>query len=220
MISAGASGPIWALLPVKDFARAKSRLSAVLSAAERAALARRLYAHSLFVLGRCAALEGVLVLSDSAEVLRIAREHGVHGEPQLATLPSERTLGAIVDDGLQRLQQRGARAALIVMSDLPLASAEAFSQQLALLQDYDWVIAPDLREQNTNALALRLQGSPGALLKTAFGSGDSFRLHIERAEQLGQRHAIYRSLGLGFDVDIPADYAELLTKGSWERWSS
>lgn len=215
MISAGASGPVWALLPVKDFARAKSRLSAVLSGAERAALARRLCAHILSALGRCAAVDGILVLSDSQDVLRMVQEQGAHGEPQLDSLPAERTLGAIVDDGIQRLQRRGVQAAMIVMSDLPLASAEDFSQQLKLLNDHDWVIAPDLREQNTNALALRLGSPAGASIQTAFGSGDSFRLHVERAEQLGQRLAIHRAPGLGFDVDIPADYAELLTKGPW-----
>lgn len=204
-------GPTWALLPIKDFGRAKSRLSSVLGHAEREALARRLCAHILTELGRCAELDGVLVLSDSHEVLQVAQQHGVHGELQLARLPADSALGAIVDDGLVRLQRRGVAAALVAMSDLPLATSEDFSRVLTLLQDHDWVIAPDLREQNTNALALRL-GTP---IATAFGSGDSFRRHRETAESLGHRLAIHRAPGLGFDVDIPTDYAELLTKGAW-----
>lgn len=206
-------GPTWALLPIKDFGRAKSRLSSVLGHAEREALARRLCAHILTELGRCAELDGVLVLSDSQEVLHVAQQHGVsvHGELQLAQLPADSALGAIVDDGLVRLQQRGVRSALVAMSDLPLATGEDFSQLLTLLQDHDWVIAPDLREQNTNALALRL----GRPIATAFGSGDSFRRHVETAQSLGHRFAIHRAPGLGFDVDIPSDYTDLLTKGAW-----
>jgi 2-phospho-L-lactate guanylyltransferase len=202
--------PLWALLPVKDFSRAKSRLSPVLSDSERAVLARKLYEHVLSTLAQCEGIDGVLVLSDSDEVLRLAERFAGSGEPEPSGLGEKLALGAIVDDGLSRLRQRGARAALVLMSDLPLVRAHELSRLLVLLEDHDWVIAPDLREQNTNALALRLSGE----VATAFGSGDSFARHMSFAASAGLRIAIHREKGLGFDVDIPTDYRQLLSQRS------
>ncbi len=196
--------PLWALLPVKDFGRAKSRLSAVLDAAARFALARRMCEHALTTLRDYSALAGVLVISDSEAVLTVAQQHGAAGvRESVAAAP--RTLGAIVDEGLDILESRGAQAALILMSDLPQLHPAELSQLLGFLQTHDYVVAPDRREQNTNALALRLAGRSS----TAFGSGDSFRLHTERWAAAGRRVAIHRAPGLAFDIDFPEDYALL-----------
>lgn len=201
--------PLWVVLPVKGFARAKSRLSPVLAGAERAALARQLCEHVLSTLACCEGVDGVLVLSDSDEVLELAARYGRTGEREGAPRagPERPLLGALVDAGLERVLQHGARAALILMSDLPRVDAADLSRLVALLREHDCVIAPDLREQNTNALALRL--APEHSLQTAFGTGDSFRLHLELARGRGLRTTVHRSIGLGFDVDLPEDYAEL-----------
>lgn len=207
--------PLWGLLPVKDFGRAKSRLAAVLRDAERAALARRLCQHVLRTLRDCQALDGVLVLSDSAEVRGLAQQHGHLGEPEPA-LPSPTLsrplLGSVVDAGLLRLRERGAVSALVLMSDLPRLQPAELQAMLALLTEHDCVIAPDLRQQNTNALALRLADQ--LPLTTAFGSGESFAHHLAWAQKLGLRTAIHQSHGLGFDLDLPSDWAEL---GDWNH---
>lgn len=199
--------PLWGLLPVKDFRRAKSRLSSVLADAERSALARRLCEHMFATLRRCPDLDGVLVLSDSAEVRSLAARFDHIGEAEPATTSTHPPLGSVVDGGLLRLRERGAAAALVLMSDLPRLQPEDVGQILALLQTHDCVIAPDLRRQNTNALALRFGAAPP--LPTAFGSGDSFARHLAQARSLGLRTAIHQSIGVGFDVDLPSDYAEL-----------
>ncbi|MFO0580559.1 MAG: 2-phospho-L-lactate guanylyltransferase [Polyangia bacterium] len=205
--------PLWVVLPVKGFARAKSRLSPVLAGPERAALAQKLCEHVLSTLAGCDGVDGVLVLSDSDEVLELAARYGrtgerePEGEGNPRAEPERPLLGALVDAGLARVHQHGARAALILMSDLPRIDAADLSRLVALLREHDCVIAPDLREQNTNALALRL--APEHSLQTAFGTGDSFRLHLELARARGLRTTVHRSIGLGFDVDLPEDYAEL-----------
>lgn len=200
--------PLWVVLPVKAFARAKSRLSPVLASSERAALARRLCEHVLSTLARCDGIDGVLVLSDSDEVLELAARYGRTGAREPEAPPARPLLGALIDAGLGCVLAQGARAALILMSDLPRVDAADLTQLVALLRQHDCVIAPDLREQNTNALALRLD--PPLDLQTSFGSGDSFRLHLELARGRGLRTAVHRSIGLGFDVDLPSDYAELV----------
>ena len=45
------------------------------------------------------------------------------------------------------------------------------------------------------------------------GSGDSFARHLQRSRELGLRTAILRTPGLGFDLDLPSDYAELSERG-------
>ena len=197
-------GPLWILLPVKDFRRAKSRLSPILDGNARAQLSRGLCQHVLGTLERCAHIDGILVLSDSQEVLELAREHGCSAELELQHPPQGPLLGAIIDDGLSRLRQRGAGAAIVLMSDLPLLGSDDVNTFVSLLHDHDCVLAPDLREQNTNALGLRLSHS----FPTAFGTGDSFRLHVETAREKNLRTAVHRAVGLGFDVDFPADYSE------------
>ncbi len=214
-VKKGASppAPLWGLLPVKDFGRAKSRLAPALSNAARAQLARRMCRHVLQTLKGCSALAGILVLSDSEQVLQWAKKYDVCAEPEPALLHAAWPLGAIIDDGLLRLQQKGAQAALVLMSDLPLLDTAEVTQLLSLLGGCDMVIAPDLREQNTNALALRLGGH----MPTAFGSGDSFIRHLQKAAQSEMRVAVHRASGLGFDVDLPQDYIELVSHAQWSK---
>ena len=201
---AGRPAPLWALLPVKDFGRAKSRLTSVLSATARYALARRLCEHALQTLRDSAAIDGVLVISDSDAVLTLAQQLGATGVRETASA-APRVLGAIVDEGLEILARRGAQAALVLMSDLPQLHPAELAQLLSYLPAHDYVVAPDRREQNTNALALRLAGRA----PTAFGSGDSFRQHTELLAAAGRRVAIHRAPGLAFDVDVPEDYVLL-----------
>ena len=213
-MSAATPRPLWGLLPVKHFARAKSRLAPVLGEAERIALARSLGQHVLSTLAGCAETDGVLVLSDSEEVRELTTEHGFVAEPEPEPRSDGSPLGlnTLVDHGLARLQERGAGAVLVLMSDLPRLQPDDLGQLVDALRQHDCVIAPDLRQQNTNALALRLAATPGPF-QTAFGSGDSFARHLQRSRELGLRTAILRTPGLGFDLDLPSDYAELSERG-------
>lgn len=211
-MSAVTPRPLWGLLPVKPFARAKSRLAPVLGEAERIALARSLGQHVLSMLAACTEIDGVLVLSDSKEVAALTEEHGFIAEPEPRSDGSPPGLNTLVDHGLARLQERGVGAVLVLMSDLPRLQPDDLGQLVDALRQHDCVIAPDLRQQNTNALALRLAATPGPF-RTAFGSGDSFARHLQRSRELGLRTAILRTPGLGFDLDLPSDYAELSERG-------
>ena len=196
--------PLWALLPVKDFGRAKSRLAPVLDAAARSALARQLCEHALDTLRSYSEIAGILVISDSEAVLSVAQKYGALGVRETPSA-APRVLGAIVDEGLALIESRGAQAALVLMADLPQLHIAELSPLLHSLQTHDYVVTPDRREQNTNALALRLAGRA----PTAFGSGDSFRRHTEILSAAGRRVAIHRAPGLALDIDFPEDYALL-----------
>jgi 2-phospho-L-lactate guanylyltransferase len=191
----------WALVPAKSFARAKSRLASALGEDGRAALARRMLVHVLSTLAASPAIAGILVVTDGDDVAELAREREVVVVRDAAGPP----LGAIVDAALGELAARGAPAVLVVMSDLPRLTTLEVGDLVAAMTDADVVAAPDRRDLGTNALGVR----PPDLLRTSFGTRDSFARHLRAAERLGLRVAVRRSAGLAFDVDEPADLAEL-----------
>jgi 2-phospho-L-lactate guanylyltransferase len=196
-----AVGELWAVLPVKSFGRAKSRLQSVLSAPVRAAFARGLFEHVLGVLQQTPGLGGVLVLTDDDDVAALAERHGA---PVLRDQPGER-LAAIIDRGLVHVGQAGAAGALVCMADLPRLSSADLAEVIASLRQHPVVIAPDARRQGTNLLAL----APPTRFATCFGHEDSFPQHLGRAQTQGSAVHVLQTPGLCFDVDEPADLSEL-----------
>ncbi len=176
----------WAVLPVKAFERAKSRLDPALGRAGRQALAEQLFDHVLGVLLRAPGLDGVLVVSDSDAVLARATARGARGVRDAV----EGALGRVIDDALAGV---AAKHALIVMSDLPLlADAEV---RLMLDQRAAVVIAPDRHGDGTNALLIPVP----APWPTCFGTPDSASRH----QALAPDAAIVRAVGLALDIDEP-----------------
>jgi 2-phospho-L-lactate guanylyltransferase len=192
------SDEVWAVVPVKCFADAKSRLMAALGD-ERAALAERFLKHVLDALDACDQVTGVLVATDGEDVAQVCAARGVEvlrdrGED------GER-LGAIVDRALTTLEERGVASAIVLMSDLPRLQTADVAQMLDALEGTAMAIAPDARHAGTNALALRLS----ARFPTAFGHVDSYPRHLIAARERGIEPAIVTSPSLAFDVDTAAD---------------
>jgi 2-phospho-L-lactate/phosphoenolpyruvate guanylyltransferase len=195
----------WAVIPVKSFALAKSRL-AHLSADRRAALARSMFEHVIDVLRAGDDMEGIAVLTNDDHVAAAARDLGaeVVRDPAPPVSGAARpALGRVVDAALDRLAARGVPAALVLMSDLPRLHARAVAALVARMRDHQVVIAPDLREQGTNALGL----SPPDCIRTCFGHGDSLHRHLAAARGRGLGHVVHRDRALGLDIDLPADLA-------------
>ncbi len=190
--------PVWAVVPVNDFARAKQRLRKVLTPDERAAFARAMCEHVLGVLQTCAAIAGVTVLTPSVEVARLARGRDIDVSMDPG---SGWKLGALVDAALREEVRRGAGTVLVMMSDLPYLEVGDVNGILDGLGEVDVVVAPDRHDQGTNALALRARNH----LVTAFGNADSCTRHLAAIDAAGLRAGVYRSPGLGLDVDLPAD---------------
>jgi 2-phospho-L-lactate guanylyltransferase len=195
------SALVWALVPAKSFARAKSRLAGALGEAERAALARAMLEHVLDALAGCSAVGGVTVVTDGDDVAELSRRRGALAVRDRASPP----LGAIVDRALADLS---APRALVLMSDLPLLTVADVHLLVDRMAEAEVVAAPDLREEGTNALGL----TPPDRLRTSFGVRDSFDRHVRAAQAAGLRLGVQRSEGLSFDVDEPADLESLLRR--------
>ncbi len=193
---------VWAVVPAKPLAFGKSRLAGILSARARRALNERLLRH---VLGTVIAVVGArrtIVVSRDIAVLGIARQAGAHACRE----GGARDLNRALDRGAGFAAERGARAVLIVFSDLPRLAAE----ELRLLigsagRPPSVVAATDRAGSGTNAL---LVSPPGAM---SFGFGlRSLQRHRRTARRAGCRWQVVRAPGLAFDVDRPADYRALI----------
>jgi 2-phospho-L-lactate guanylyltransferase len=190
---------VWAVVPVKPFAAAKSRLGAALSQSERGRLARDLLDRTLSVLAELLPLDHVLVVSRDESALALAAGRG-------ATLLMEqgRGLNPALRQVVPYLRDRAAAALLVVAADLPLVTAADLSALIGPTP----AIAPDRRRSGTNALFLR----PIDAFGFAFGR-DSLRRHLALAGAAGRTPRLVDREGLAFDLDLPADLDLLRASG-------
>jgi 2-phospho-L-lactate guanylyltransferase len=199
----------WAIIPVKPFNRAKSRLAPVLSPEEREALALAMFKHSVELLSQIHRLAGVLVVSRDTKALAIARDFGVHtlmesGQPDLN--PALRRAALAVSSW-------GASGLLVMPADLPFVTADDIDAILKLGRYFQSVvIVPDGQRSGTNGLLL----SPPELMPFSFGEG-SFERHKLLAEATHATLSIYESPRMALDIDTPADlerYKQLSAAGA------
>jgi 2-phospho-L-lactate/phosphoenolpyruvate guanylyltransferase len=188
---------IWAIVPVKPFNRAKSRLAQILAPEQREALAEKMFRHSLEVLTSVRQVAGVLVISRDSKVLSIAREYHVHtvqesGAPEL---------NSALLRASQVVRTQGANGVLVLPADVPMVAKEDIEQILHMGRyNTTVVLAPDHNEEGTNALLV----NPPGLIPFAYGLG-SFKRHMMFAEEAGATVRIYRSERMSLDIDVPAD---------------
>ncbi len=199
---------MWALLPLKDPARAKKRLAGLLSTAERGALQAAMAQDVLRVLQHHPDLQGTLVVCDDPLICRLASACG-------AAHISEATLGAAglngaVQAGVARLAQQGVEEVLVLHGDLPLVTAEELSQ---LIHQHRGNQVPAL----TLATDRHRQGSNAVLVPTragmTFGYGPaSRRWHEAQAAARGWPCQVLALPGLSCDIDDVDDLMTLLDR--------
>ena len=188
---------IWAIVPVKPLRIGKSRLSGVLSQDQRTQLNRRLLEHTLSTLSEIQDIDHILVISRDPAALAIARNQGARtlleeGSPHLNTA---------LDRATALAKARSAHAVLILPADLPRISAADVNAVLRRGKTPPVVVlAPDRREDGTNALFIH----PAGLIEYGYGPG-SYQRHRERAAAAGAKLTIVTRPALGLDLDLPED---------------
>ncbi|MCL4263496.1 MAG: 2-phospho-L-lactate guanylyltransferase [Anaerolineae bacterium] len=188
----------WAVIPVKSLAQTKSRLTAVLTATERAALTQFLLQRTIGVLRNSGVVDRVVVVSRDTAV------------QQLATAYDALTLAESPAAGLNGAIQEGARLAavahaarlLVLPTDLPFLTA-ADVQTVANDTPHQAVgICPDRHEQGTNGLLLPAQVD----FPFQFGV-ESFQKHVLAARYGRFTLHMVRTPGWQFDLDTVEDWA-------------
>jgi 2-phospho-L-lactate/phosphoenolpyruvate guanylyltransferase len=195
---------IWALVPVKPLAEAKTRLASILSSEDRVKLVRAMLDHTLRVLSSVEELAGVAVVTHDATVSALADRYGarVVYEPHVAGL------NASLEWAVARLGDTQAEGVLVIPSDLPILRPESIAALLAAATAPGVVVAPDRHRRGTNALLL----APPTLIPFCFGE-HSFRRHLDAARAAGVVPVVVDTPDLAADVDLPEDLAAAASPG-------
>jgi len=181
---------------VKDFDAAKQRLSSVLDAESRRALAADL------AFGVLAAAGPDALVVASSEALA-AELRGLGNE----VIVDQNGQNGAARAGIDHAAAGGARAVLLLSSDLPLIQPETVERMLAeaeALTPPAVLAAPAVGRGGTNALYL----APPDAIGLHFGD-DSLTKFEADARERGVRFALHESPELALDIDEPADLAAL-----------
>ncbi|SEI53880.1 2-phospho-L-lactate guanylyltransferase [Pseudomonas sp. NFACC07-1] len=197
---------IWAVVPVKDFRAAKSRLKNVLSATDRTRLARAMAADVIAALKQSGTTEHLCILSDSADTRGFAAALGStwFEEKSVATLPG---LNAGIAGMARLAASDGATALLVIHADMPLLTAADIRHVVSAWQSLEGdqrVVMVRSRDGGTNIL---LAERPHAF---AYRYGpDSHGRHVQ---ECARRHCTAATVELSasaFDIDTPDDLYSL-----------
>jgi len=182
-------------VPIKGFARAKSRLASALSTEQCAELAVCMAADVTATLRDCAGIGHVVCLGEAPEVQTFAAEHGCEF---IAEKPGA-GLSVNLDHAARQLQENGAQTLLIVPSDLPTITPADLDE---LLNNHrgGLTICPAGRDGGTNALVV----SPPTGIGFLFGEQSCAR-HVQAAEAAGLKHRVVHAPAFSCDIDRPAD---------------
>ena len=184
-----------AVVPVKSMDLAKSRLSGVLNATGRRALARQMLDHVLDTLHQ-------------AGIKSVNVEGG-------DDLNRDAALAA------HRAQAAGATELLWVMADLPYLAVEDIAAMIEASRHTPpgsrAVVIAEAKDGGTNALLLR----PPTAIGFAFSSSQpSGALHAAEARAKGIEPAILKRPGLARDIDTPADLALLAEHAAYRSYAN
>jgi 2-phospho-L-lactate guanylyltransferase len=201
---------IVALVPFKALNQAKSRLAGALPPAGRRALARWMGVRVVEALRESGVVDRIGLVGADPVLAGRWRE-----DPQVVTVrATSLALNRDLETGRRWALRQGADALLVALGDLPLLTGFSVREMVALAGATSHaqmvVIAPDRRKDGTNLLLI----APPDLLAFAYGR-HSLAHHLNAARRTGVEPAIYRAEETGFDVDTPADLAQLVARGLW-----
>ncbi|MGB6450087.1 MAG: 2-phospho-L-lactate guanylyltransferase [Steroidobacteraceae bacterium] len=191
---------VTAVIPLKDPAQGKARLSRALATPQRIELIRAMLAHVADCLAETPAIASVSVLTS-----------GPHLVPRGCGYISDRglELNAAVAHAAREVRSRGTAGTLLVVhADLPFVTSDEIGALIAASGEDVVVAAPDWAESGTNALAFPLSRD----VTTRFGAG-SLAAHGDAAHAAGLPLVLVRRPGLAEDIDEPAQLRALADRG-------
>ena len=193
----------WAIVPVKPLALSKLRLASVLRADDRRSLSLAMLHDVVTTLQQVQALGAIAVVSRDDDVLGFVRGFGIRTLRETSSGENAAVAAVARSFGAQ-----GCGTLLVVPADVPLATPAEFSTVVQARQAERTVtLVPDRARTGTNAMAL----SPPTVIPPLFGH-DSLARHRHAAGQAGAACGVLDLDGLGLDIDLPCDLAELLRR--------
>jgi 2-phospho-L-lactate/phosphoenolpyruvate guanylyltransferase len=193
---------IWAVLPVKELAGAKQRLSSCLSPEERRALATTMLEDVLDAVSAVRELAGVLVVTVDPAATSLAARYGA----RIATEGARDGHTGAVTAAARLLVREGQTGMTTLPGDIPrLSPAEIDATLAAHRAAPAFTIVPAHDHLGSNMIVC----SPPDAVPLRFGE-DSFYPHLDAARDRGIEPLIMRQPGIGMDIDHPVDLVTFL----------
>ena len=191
---------VWAAVPVKEFTGAKQRLAALLSPAQREALAVAMLEDVLSALA-AAHLGGIMVNTLDPRATELARRYGAR-----VVTDDARTghTGAVT--AMARILAAEGHDMLTAPGDIPrVTAAEIAAVVEARKPAPSLTIVPARDELGSNAMLC----SPPLVMPFRFGDNSYFP-HLATARALGIEPTVVTLPGIGLDIDQPEDVEAFL----------
>lgn len=185
------------VVPMKPLKSAKSRLSAALSAEERANLSLNMLVR---VLAAAAAhAHQVWVVGGDGLIRETASDLGAEW-----TADGGAGLNATLEEAFGRAARQGL-SPMYLPADLPLVEAGDIASMIdASRSGRLLTLSPASRDGGTNGIIV----PAGSRFRPEMGLG-SFERHTTQASSIGVEPVVFTSVGLGLDLDAPADLEAL-----------
>lgn len=189
-----------AILPIKRFAAAKSRLAAGMSGERRRALAAAMLEDVLGAIDVARQVDRTIVVTAEPAAAEQARAAGA----EVVAERAEEGHSAAALSGIATALETGAERAILLPGDCPLLDPRDVDRLLTAVPARWVAVVPDRHGTGTNALVL----APPDAIEPAFGEGSCER-HAAAARAAGVPFAVERVGSLALDLDTPADVVAL-----------
>src|ERR671919_2279938 len=194
----------FAIVPVKHFDRAKSRLGILLNKFERAQLSKLLVQRTIRVLKGTSGVKKIVLVSSDVNVEKIAHLYG-------ATFLKEKIqcgVNSAVDWGTKFCTDSGAEATLVLPADLPLVIPEDIDIvcKAALTSRDCMVLCPSYKFDGSNIMLRK----PCDIIKTSYDA-NSYLMHVLEGIRSDIKTRVLFNSRLMIDIDTVQDITTLLT---------
>ena len=186
------------LIPVKNLANAKQRLSAVLDQSTRTELAHAMLVDVVLAVSGCG-VEVALVTSDPF-ALHVAAHRGL----EIIHDAANRSETDAIEMATRVCEERGIESTLVIPADIPLIEAEDIQMIYKHAPARGSVLVPAADNRGTNAALRR----PAALFPLRFGN-DSFAPHHEAAKATNHPCLVLSLPRIALDIDNRDDLRQL-----------
>jgi 2-phospho-L-lactate/phosphoenolpyruvate guanylyltransferase len=192
----------FAIVPIKRFENAKTRLSSILDTDDRIRLSLLMLEDTLQILSAVHSLSQLITVSADKRVGEIAVKYGAN----FLLEEKERGVNSAVALADSYCMKKAADATMVIPHDLPLLDSTDISKACELAENESRciVICPSLRYDGTNMLLRK----PPSIIAT-FYDADSYNMHVKAAIRLGIPVKRLLSKGLMHDIDTPEDALEI-----------
>ena len=193
----------FAIVPIKRFENAKTRLSSILDTDDRTRLSLLMLKDTLQILSAVHSLSQLITVSADKRVGEIAVKYGAN----FLLEEKERGVNSAVALADSYCMKKAADATMVIPHDLPLLDSTDISKACELAENESRciVICPSLRYDGTNMLLRK----PPSIIAT-FYDADSYNMHVKAAIRLGIPVKRLFSKALMHDIDTPEDALEVM----------